>query len=130
MKVKTEGLLDTKLRKQLADCLRYYKKTTGNWIPREDVEVREDIINTFISGVSLEQLTEYIDPEDYKRVFVRGISSADYDGYADTQIETYSLRKQTDKEYFDSICICILPTEYQSSQYQVYLNLKKMFEME
>jgi len=116
------------LRSQIADCLRYYKKDRGYWIEREDVEVHEDTIITTYEGASLADLIEYVDPKHYKNVFVRGKSYEDYDGQDGSQVETYSLRKQTDKEYFDSICSCIIPAEYQSSQYNLYRSLKKQFE--
>jgi hypothetical protein len=123
------------LRKMIADCLRYIKNlNTGRfgygWVPREDVEVHKDTIDTTYSGVSLASLVDYIDPKDYGNVFVRGRGSEgseEYDGYSAWEVEIYSLRKQTDKEYFESLCGYILPAEYQQNQYETYLRLKKQF---
>lgn len=121
---------DTKLRKQIADCLRYLRYGDyGYWIPREDIEVHEDIIDTTYNVVSLETLIDYIDPKEYKNIFVRGSSyKDDYGDMDSSQVEIYTYRKQTDQEYFDSLCEYILPTEYQQDQYETYLRLKKVFE--
>lgn len=117
------------LSKMIADCLRYIRngEEFGYWVPREDVEVHEDTIDTTYSGVSLASLVDYIDPKDYGNVFVRGKSYDYYDGRDGSQVELYSYRKQTDKEYFESLCGYILPAEYQSNQYETYLRLKKLF---
>lgn len=121
------------LRKQIADCLRYIKNlNTGRfgygWIQRKDIEVHEDTIDTTHSGVSLETLVEYVDPKYYSNVFVRGKSYEDYDGQDGSEVELYTLRKQTDQEYFDYLCSYIVPIEYQQNQYETYLRLKKLFE--
>ena len=117
----------TQLRKMIADCLRFFKKQDGYWITRDCIEVHEDRLDTTYSGISLENLIAGFNPKDYKNIFVRGDSYKDYEYGDGSQVLIYSLRKQTDQEYFDTICSYILPTEHQWKQYQEYLRLKKQF---
>lgn len=120
---------DAKLRRMIADCLKYLKKQDWNWLEREDIEIVEDTYYTTNYGVSIAEVIDGVDPKDYDKLFLRGKSYKDYDGFEDSsEVELYSYRKQTDQEYFDSICQYILPTEYQQGQYETYLRLKKMFE--
>lgn len=125
---------DSKLRKMIADCLRYIKhlnkgKFGYGWIPRDTVEVHVETYYTTYSSVSLADVILGIDPIDYDSIFIRGSSYVDrYDGMDSSQVELYSYRKQTDQEYFDSICSYILPAKYQQEKYETYLQLKKLFE--
>lgn len=118
----------TKLRKMIADCLKYLKKQDGYWIEREDIEINEHTYYTTNNGVSIAEVITDVDPKDYDKLFLRGKSYEDCDGFDSSEVEIYSYRKQTDREYFDSICQYILPTEYQLGQYETYIRLKKMFE--
>ena len=120
---------DAKLRRMIADCLKYLKKQDWGWLEREDVEVTVVVYETTYGRVSLAEVLGGIDPKDYDKLFLRGKSYRDCDGFEDSsEVELYSYRKQTDQEYFDSICQYILPTEYQQEQYETYLRLKEMFE--
>lgn len=124
MKVKYP--LDSTLRKQLADTLKYLRKSKLAF-KRDKTEVLEDtIITSTFRDVSLQELLEGISPEDYSFVFIRGAEH----GYEDSEgfVELYSFRHQTDEEYFEVICDMILPTAYQQKQYEDYLRLKSMFE--
>lgn len=121
---------DKQLRRMLADTLKYLKKRDGQWIEREDVEVNVETYYTNCNNVSIAEIIDGIDPKDYDGMFIRGIVYEDYDGYFTSELELYHFRKQTDKEYFDSICQYLLPTGYQQEQYQQYLRLKKMYEGE
>ena len=124
MKVKYP--LDSTLRKQLADTLKYLRKSKLAF-KRDKTEVLEDtIITSTFRDVSLQELLEGISPEDYSSVFIRGVEH----GYEDSEgfVELYSFRLQTDEEYFEVICDMILPTAYQQKQYEDYLRLKSMFD--
>ena len=116
------------LRKQIADVLRYIRRNEDFNHPRIDVEVHMEYITTECNGASLSTLIDCIDPSCYDKVFVRGGAGEDYDGYKEGYVEVYTYRKQTDEEYFESLCQYLLPTDYQGKQYKEYLRLKAMFE--
>ncbi len=127
MKVKYP--LDSTLRKQLADTLKYLRKSKQS-IRRGKVEVAEDrtITAFYTKAVSLKEILKYIPPEDYPSVFIRGGSEEDYDGCDEGYIELYSFRNQTDEEYFEQVCSVVEPSPWQRKQYEDYLRLKRMFE--
>lgn len=128
MKVKYP--LDSTLRKQLADTLKYLRKSKLK-VQRSKVEVHEANIPTEgFSDLSLQELLEGITPEDYSSVFIRAGSAEDYDGYGykEGYIELYSFRNQTDEEYFEQVCSVVEPSPWQRKQYEDYLRLKSMFE--
>jgi len=121
---------DKQLRKMLVDCLRYIHKGSkyGYRIERETVEVGIDTCDTTSRSVCLSEIIKGIDPADYENVLIQGSSYEDFDGFTGSQIELYYYRKQTDQEYFESVCSYILPTDYQVNQYNEYLRLKAQFE--
>lgn len=100
----------------------------GYWIKREEIEIHEGTYDTTHCSVSIAEIVDGVLPEDYTKLFARGSGYQDYDNFPCSQIELYSYRKQTDQEYFDSLCEYILPAEYQQNQYETYLWLKKVFE--
>ena len=119
------------LRRMITDCLKYLSKPSRRYMKREDVEVYIQSYNTTYNNVSISEIIEGIDPKDYTSTYIRGKSYQDNEGYEEAaEIELYYYRKQTDQEYFDSICQYILPTDYQQQQYQQYLRLKSIFEKE
>lgn len=125
MKVKYP--LDSTLRKQLADTLKYLRKSKQN-IKRGEVVSSVDTIYTSFATMSLQELLEGISPEDYSSVFIKGSGQEDYDGYNEGYIELYSFRNQTDEEYFEHVCSIVEPSPWQRKQYEDYLRLKSMFE--
>lgn len=125
MKVKYP--LDSTLRKQLADTLRYLRKSKQS-IRRLKVEVPEaDIHTRGFSDLSLQEVLEGISPEDYSSVFIRGGSEEDYDGYNEGYIELYSFRNQTDEEYFDGIRKVYIPAFYNLAPTLDYLQIREYF---
>lgn len=116
------------LRKQLADCLKYIRRSSDYSHSRQEVEVFLGTYCTNLDTISLEYLIQEYSSYDADKVLIRGFSSEDYDGYPEGNIEVYTYRKQTDKEYFDDVCQYLSPTKYQQEQYQDYLRLKKQFE--
>jgi len=118
----------TQLRKMIADCLRFFKKQDGYWIERSEVNVHRENVYLYSTGLSLQDLLEYINPTEYSSTFIK-VDSV-FNDTDEAHCSIYCIRKQTDQEYFESICSYILPTEHQWKQYQDYLRLKKQFESE
>ena len=117
---------NTNLRKQLADCLKYYNKQDGYYIKRELVE---DFNYNLTGASTLEDILYFCKENNIhpNTVTISGYSGEDYDGYPENGITISTFRKQTDEEYFDLVCSCILPTKYQQEQYEQYLKLKRIF---
>lgn len=118
---------NTNLRKQLAYCLKYYKKTEGYYPTREYVENFQYSLSGEITLKDIQNFCN-INNIDINDIYICGYSAEDYDGYPESGVNITIYRKQTDEEYFDTVCSCILPSEYQLEQYNTYLRLKKMFE--
>ena len=113
------------LRKQLADCLKYIRRSSKYGSRRQEVELFLGTHCTNFDTISLQHLIQEYSSYGADKVLIRGFSSEDYDGYSEGNIEVYTYRKQTDEEYFDDVCQCLSPTKYQQEQYQDYLRLKK-----
>lgn len=115
------------IRKQLAYCLKYYKDKEGYYIPREQVQ---DFQYSLPGTLALKDIQYFclVNNLDINTIYIEGYTSEDYDGYPECGITISTYHKQTDDEYFDSVCQAILPSEYQLEQYNTYLRLKKMFE--
>lgn len=118
---------DRNIRSQIAYCLRYIHNKDNFRLQRDCVE---DFSYLLTGDQTLDSI-EYFCKEndiDLKSMNLEGWSGEDCDGRPENGIRVYTYRKQTDKEYFDSICEYILPTKYQQEQYEKYLQLKIMFE--
>ena len=122
----------TSIRRQLADTLRYIRRERlSDYVQdRQEIEVSIESMSTVIDNVTLGDLVQRINSNDYDKVFIRGLQGEDWEGYPEGYVELYAYRKETDQEYFDRVCQEILPTEYQQKQYQDYLRLKQLFEKE
>lgn len=127
MKIKGD-LYDITLRNQIKDVLKYLRKTDKYCLERQSEEVVLDNLCTAFGLVNLSSLILEYGNEDTSKVFIRGYSAEDYDGYPEGFIEISTERKQTDLEYFEYLCSILLPTDYQMKQYKEYLRLKEMFE--
>ena len=115
------------IRKQLAYCLKYYKHKEGYYIPREQVQ---DFQYSWSGTLALKDVQDFClaNNLDISTIYIDVYTSEDYDGYPECGITISTCRKQTDEEYFDSVCQAILPSEYQLEQYNTYLRLKRVFE--
>lgn len=129
MKIKGDTYNIT-LRNQIKDVLKYLRKTDRYCLERQTEEVVLDNLCTNAGLVDLSSLMQEYGNTDTSKVFIRGYSAEDYDGYPEGFIEISTERKQTDREYFEYLCSIQLPTEYQLNQYKEYLRLKRMFEGE
>lgn len=127
MKIKGDTL-DTTLRNQIKDVLKYLRKTDRDYLERQTEEVVLNNLCTNAGLVNLSSLMQEYGNGDSSKVFIRGYSAEDYDGYPEGFIEISTERKQTDREYFEYLCSILLPTEYQLTQYKEYIRLKEMFE--
>ena len=116
------------LRNQIKDVLKYLRKTDRDYLERQNEEVVLDNLCTNVGLVNLSSLIQEYGNGDSSKVFIRGYSTEDYDGYPEGFIEISTERKQTDEEYFDYLCRILLPTDYMLQQYKEYLRLKEMFE--
>ena len=116
------------LRNQIKDVLKYLRKTDRDYLERQNEEVVLDNLCTNVGLVNLSSLIQEYGNGDSSKVFIRGYSAEDYDGYPEGFIEISTERKQTDEEYFDYLCRILLPTDYMLQQYKEYLRLKEMFE--
>lgn len=130
MKIKgdMQDTQDITLRNQIKDVLKYLRKTDRYCLERQNKEVVLDNLCTNAGLVDLSSLMQEYGNGDSSKVFIRGYSAEDYDGYPEGFIEISTERKQTDEEYFEYLCSILLPTEYQLNQYKEYLRLKEMFE--
>lgn len=126
MKIKGDTYNIT-LRNQIKDVLKYLRKTDRDYLERQNEEVVLDKLCTNVGLVNLSIIQEYGNG-DSSKVFIRGYSAEDYDGYPEGFIEISTERKQTDEEYFEYLCRILLPTDYQMNQYKEYLRLKGIFE--
>ena len=125
MKVKYP--LNSTLRKQLADTLKYLRKSKQN-IRRAKIEVLEaDIPTAGFSDLSLQELLEGIAPENYSSIFIRSGNVGDWAGCGEEYIELYSFRNQTDEEYFDGICKVYIPAFYNLAPTLDYLQIREYF---
>lgn len=128
------------LRKQIADVLRYLRRGYYKDVPwacaREAKEVPMDTYN--FSGYAPEELIEGIQ-EVINKASSKGIKSTnikcyancEYDdeyGYTTSEIVFNAVVKQSDEEYFETLCGYLLPSTYQLNQYKEYVRLKKVFE--
>ena len=127
MKIKGD-MYDITLRNQIKDVLKYLRKTDRYSLERQTEEVVLDNLCTNAGLVDLSSLIQEYGNGDSSKVFIRGYSAEDYDGYPEGFIEISTERKQTDEEYFEYLCGILLPTEYQMKQYKEYLRLKGIFE--
>ena len=127
MKIKGDTYNIT-LRNQIKDVLKYLRKTDRDYLERQTEEVVLDNLCTNASLVDLSSLMQEYGNGDSSKVFIRGYSTEDYDGYPEGFIEISTERKQTDGEYFEYLCRILLPTDYQLQQYKEYLRLKGIFE--
>lgn len=127
MKIKGDKQ-DITLRNQIKDVLKYLRKTDRYCLERQTEEVVLDNLCTNAGLVDLSSLIQEYGNGDSSKVFIRGYSAEDYDGYPEGFIEISTERKQTDLEYFEYLCSILLPTDYQLQQYKEYIRLKEMFE--
>lgn len=127
MKIKGDTQ-DITLRNQIKDALKYLRKTDRYSLERKTEEVVLDNLCTNAGLVDLSSLIQEYGNGDPSKVFIRGYSAEDYDGYPEGFIEISTERKQTDREYFEYLCSILLPTDYQLTQYKEYLRLKGIFE--
>ena len=116
------------LRNQIKDVLKYLRKTDRDYLERQTEEVVLGNLCTNAGLVNLSSLMQEYGNGDSSKVFIRGYSAEDYDGYPEGFIEISTERKQTDGEYFEYLCRILLPTDYQLQQYKEYLRLKGIFE--
>ena len=116
------------LRNQIKDVLKYLRKTDRDYLERQTEEVVLNNLCTNAGLVNLSSLMQEYGNGDSSKVFIRGYSAEDYDGYPEGFIEISTERKQTDGEYFEYLCRILLPTDYQLKQYKEYLRLKGIFE--
>lgn len=123
MKIKGD-MYNITLRNQIKDVLKYLRKTDRYCLERQNEEVVLDNLCTNAGLVDLYSLMQEYGNGDTSKVFIRGYSAEDYDGYPEGFIEISTERKQTDGEYFDYLCRILLPTDYQMKQYKEYLRLK------
>ena len=130
MKIKgdKQDTQDITLRNQIKDVLKYLRKTDMYSVARQTEEVVLDNLCTNAGLVNLSSLIQEYGNGDSSKVFIRGYSAEDYDGYPEGFIEISTERKQTDGEYFEYLCRILLPTDYQLQQYKEYLRLKGIFE--
>lgn len=115
------------LRKQIADCLRYIRKNYSTNLNREYVEEHISTVSTEYIRPSLSELILFSGETDLSSVYVVG-GTISNDGGDESFVDIIKLRKQTDDEYYDSICSWILPSDYQQKQYNDYIRLKELFE--
>ena len=130
MKIKgdMQNMQDITLRNQIKDVLKYLRKTDRYCLERQTEEVVLGNLCTNAGLVDLSSLMQEYGNGDSSKVFIRGYSAEDYDGYPEGYIEISTERNQTDEEYFEYLCRILLPTDYQLKQYKEYLRLKEMFE--
>ena len=98
MKIKGD-MQDTQeitLRNQIKDVLKYLRKTDRYCLERQNEEVVLDNLCTNAGLVDLSSLMQEYGNGDSSKVFIRGYSAEDYDGYPEGFIEISTERKQTD----------------------------------
>ena len=114
-----------KLRKQIADCVRFIRRNS-DWCPERGVS--KEVLDTINTASLLSDIVSAVGDVPFDSIVVDSESSTDYDGYPENYIILSIIRKQTDEEWFDKIADCIAPNEYQQHQYQQYLYLKNLFD--
>ena len=119
----------TTLRDQIVDMIRYLKRTDDYWYSRETVEDHITTVDTTYGNVSVQDILNLDRDISPNVLLVRGDSYYDDEnGQDNSRIELYTMRKQTDEEYWERLASAILPTEWQLRQYQQYQQLKSVFE--
>jgi hypothetical protein len=115
------------IRKQIADTIRFIRKNYSTNPVRDRVEETVEIIDTTYSHVSIADLAMYTKGHSTNDIYIRGESFLDYDDIPINKVFLFRLRKQTDEEYFDTVCSYVLPSSYQIEQYETYLRLKQIY---
>lgn len=121
---------DKKLRSQLAQCIRYYKRMYGDWPKRDYTEQQIYSEATHINGApSVKDIIEFCDDNGYdvSKVFVDGYETRDYDDYPEYWVRLFIKCKCSDQEYFDSVTNSLAP-QWQYDRYKQYESMKKEFE--
>lgn len=111
---------DAKLRSQLMDCLKYFKQLHGYWQQRELVD---ESIDTLYQETSLKDIIDQYSA--HGDVWIEGYSVEDHDGFKECRLHIFKKRKQTDQEYFDSVCEVL--GGYDQHEYNQYLRLAQKY---
>ena len=121
---------DKKLRSQLAQCIRYYKRMYGDWPKRDYTEQQIYSEATNVNGApSVKDIIEFCDDNGYdvSGVFVDGYETRDYDDYPGYWVRLFVKHKCSDEEYFDFVANSLAP-QWQYDRYKQYESMKKEFE--
>lgn len=115
------------IRKQIADTLRYVRRTHGYWVDRE---VYSEEIDRLRAPASMSDVMQVIKTHNLSidDVMLEEITEYDFDDYAYSFLTISVINPQNDESYFESLCETVLPTPYQLEEYDTYKRLKFKYE--
>lgn len=121
---------NTKLRNQLADCIRYIRQT-NEYSPTRPIEWHTVFDEcTSRENITLERLFEiaYDLGLDPAKTRVSGYTREDFDGYGEGYVYIEVSSKCRDEEWYDVVCDYIVP-QYEQNEYREYLRIKQKYNL-
>ena len=119
---------DSTFRKQIADTLRHCRRVHGYSIVRDTKLVEFDRVSDQARLIDIIKIIQHNSNLNIEDACLSVVSETDYDDCTYNYIALEKLTKQTDQEYFESVCEYLLPTPYQTQEYDMYKRLKHKYE--